>query len=208
MIPELAPFVRIASKVPGWTRGRESEAMAQAAYDLPANAVIVEIGCFFGGASIVMAGARKLRGSGIVHCVDPFDGSGDPVSQPQYTAILVAFGGRPLQALFHENIDDAGLTEWVQAHAGTAEEIASGWSTPIDLLYLDGDQSPDSSRAAYDAWSPWLKPGGVVALHNSDPRDYDPGHDGHHRVAVESVQPPHYTNRMVVGSITFGRKAA
>ena len=208
MIPELAPFVRIASKVPGWTRAREAEAMAQTAYDQPEDAVIVEIGSFFGGASIVMAGARKLRGSGIVHCVDPFDGSGDPVSLMHYNAILTAFGGRPLQELFQENIDDAGLTEWVQAHRGTAEEVASGWSTPIDLLYLDGDQSPDGARASYEAWTPWLKRNGIIALHNSNPREYEPEHDGYYRLAVEEVHPPGFSNRFVVGSITFGRKTA
>ena len=103
---DLASVVRIASKIPGWTRAREAEALAAYAYSLPRDAVVVEIGAFLGGGSVVLAGARKLRGSGIVHCVDPFDGSGDPVSTPHYSAIIMAFGGRPMLELFNENIQE------------------------------------------------------------------------------------------------------
>jgi predicted O-methyltransferase YrrM len=203
---DLASVVRIASKIPGWTRAREAEALAAYAYSLPRDAVVVEIGAFLGGGSVVLAGARKLRGSGIVHCVDPFDGSGDPVSTPHYSAIIMAFGGRPMLELFNENIQDAGLSEWVAVHQGTAESTAANWSTPIDLLFLDGDQSPAGARAAFDAWSPWLKRGGIIAVHNSDPREYEAEHDGHYLLAMREVQPPRYTDRGVVGSITFGRK--
>ena len=204
---DLAAIVRIASKIPGWTRAREAEALVAYTYDLPRDAVAVEIGSFLGGGSVLLAGARKLRGSGIVHCVDPFDGSGDPVSTPHYNAIVTAYGGRPILELFNENIQDAGLSDWVVTHQGTAESAAQDWNTPIDLLFLDGDQSPAGARAAFDAWSPWLKRGGIIALHNSDPREYDAEHDGHYRLAMREVRPPHYTERGVVGSITFGRKA-
>jgi hypothetical protein len=44
-------------------------------------AVIVEIGVYFGSASD-LAGARKIAGTGVVHCIDPFDASGDDFSAP------------------------------------------------------------------------------------------------------------------------------
>jgi hypothetical protein len=39
---------------------------------------------------------------------------------------------------------------------GTALEVVSQWSRPIDLLLLDGDQSPDGARAAYNAYANML----------------------------------------------------
>jgi predicted O-methyltransferase YrrM len=203
----LAAVIRESGRVPGWTRGDEAVALAEAAYHAPENAVIVEIGVFLGGGSILMAGARKLRGSGKVHCVDPFDASGDPVSTPHYEAILMAFGaGAPLD-LFRDNMAYVGLTDWVEAHRGLAPAIARSWSTEIDLLVLDGDQSPKGALAAYKAWSPWLKSGGVIALHNSAPREYQPEHDGHYRVAKRHIQEPGYVEKRVRGSTTFARKA-
>ena len=142
-----------------------------------------------------------------MHCVDTFDGSGDSFSVPHYSAIILAFGARSPREHFERNIRTAGLSDWVEVHQGTAEKIGAGWTKAIDLLILDGDQSPAGVRAAYEGWSPWLKAGGVIALHNSSPREYGPEHDGHYRIATEEIQPPRYIERHLVDSITFARKA-
>lgn len=203
---DLDAYLRLSERIPGWIRNDEARALAETAYSLPDNAVIVEVGAFFGSGSVLLGGARKLQGSGQVHCVDPFDGSGDAFSQPHYNAIILAFGARPVRDVFEDNIRASGLGDWVQAHEGTAERIAIDWSLPVDLLLLDGDQSVEGARAAFEVWSPWLKPDGIIALHNSNPRDYDDDHAGHYRLAVEEIQPPRYVESRLVGSITFARK--
>lgn len=173
---------------------------------MPDGAVIVEIGSFFGSGAILLAGPRKFRGSGRVHCVDPFDGSGDAVSVPHYQHILTAFQGVPQRAHFDANMAVAGLTEWVQAHQGLAHEVAASWKTPIQMLFMDGDQSPAGVRLAYDAWSPWLAPGGVLALHNSNDREYEDGHQGHRVLVTEELVPSAYHDVHCIGSTTFARK--
>jgi predicted O-methyltransferase YrrM len=203
----LDTYLRRSEVIPGWTRHAEARALAEVAYHLPRDAVVVEIGSFLGSGAILLAGARKLRGSGRVHCVDPFNGSGDSYSVPHYETIMKSYGSRSLRELFDDNIRKAGLSDWVEAHQGSAEEIGRSWEGAIDLLFMDGDQSPAGVRRAYQAWSPWLKPNGFLALHNSHDRAYEPEHDGHHRLAVEVIQPPHYVDRKVVGSTTFARKA-
>lgn len=203
---DLAAYLKVSATIPGWTRGAEAEALAQMAHSLRSDAIVVEVGSFFGSSTIFLAGSRKLKGGGKVHCVDPFDGSGDSFSVPHYNAIIGALGARTPREHFNHNLRAAGLTDWVEVHPGRAEEIAPTWTAPIDLLVLDGDQSPAGARAAYEGFSPWLKPGGVLALHNSNPREYDPEHDGHYRIAAEEVHPPKYAGRRLVGSITFGRK--
>jgi predicted O-methyltransferase YrrM len=205
---DLAAYLRLSETIPGWTRNEEAEALARMAHSIEGDAVIVEIGSFFGSSTVFLAGARKLRGVGKVYCVDPFDGSGDSFSVPHYTAIILAFGARSPLEHFQRNVSAAGLSEWVAVRQGTAEEIANSWTAAIDLLVLDGDQSPAGVRAAYDRWSPWLKPGGVIALHNSAPGEYAPEHDGHYLLATEEIQPPRYIERHLIGSITFARKAA
>lgn len=100
-----------------------------------------------------------------------------------------------------------GLSEWVEVHQGKAEEIATDWAAKIDLLIFDGDQSPAEARAAFERWSPWLKPGGVIALHNSNPREYQVDHDGHYRLAIEEIQLPCYIERQLVDSTTFAVRA-
>jgi hypothetical protein len=191
-------------EIPGWTRGDEAMALALASFGLPPDAVVVEIGSFLGGSAVLLAGGRKLRGSGIVHCVDPFDGSGDAFSTPFYREIVGADVGG-LRQRFDANIERAGLTAWVAVHAGTAERVAAGWTNAVDMLFLDGDQSPSGVESAFSCWSRFLKRGALLALHNSDDRIYSVGHDGHHRLAAR-LQPA-FTDIRVVGTTTFARKA-
>ena len=204
----LQDYLDLSAEIPGWTRGPEAEALIQQAYDLPGDAVVVEVGTFFGSGAVLLGGARKLRGSGHVHCIDPFDGSGDRVSVPHYHAIRLAFYGKTQQEHFDAHVRRAGLDQWITPHAGTAEAIALNWTTPIDLLFLDGDQSPAGARSAFDAWSPWLKPGGVLALHNSAPREYEADHDGHFQLTQTVAVEPAYQFIQLVGSTSYLTKVA
>jgi predicted O-methyltransferase YrrM len=203
-VPELADYIRLSATIPGWTRGKEAAALAQASFDLPDGALAVEIGAFLGSGTALLAGARKLRGSGKVVCVDPFDGSGDEFSVPVYARV-----GKRLAVSYREqfdrNIRRLGLREWVEVRQGRATEVAAGWSTPIDLLFMDGDQSYAAVTGAYACWSRFLKPGAILALHNSNPRKYHPSHDGHRRLAEEEVRAPRYADIRLVGTTTFAR---
>ena len=202
------PFGRYAAhafSVPGWLERQEGLALASACHGLPSNAVVIEVGSFLGGSAILLAGARKERGSGKVHCVDPFDASGDDFSVSSYRAIADT-DARPLRDRFEANIAAAGVSDWVEVHTGTAASVAAGWTEPIDMLFLDGDQSPDGARLAYDSWVRFLKIGGVIALHNSNDRAYAPGHEGYRLLAAHIVRPPRYGDVRCVETTTFARR--
>jgi predicted O-methyltransferase YrrM len=199
------PYLVDTAAIPSWLGRAEALALAASCFSLSRDAVVVEIGSFLGKSAIMLAGARKQAGSGTVHCVDPFDASGDAFSVPVYREIAVG-DARSLRERFEANIARAGLTGWVEAHEGTAASVAAGWTAPIDMLFVDGDQSPDGARLAYDSWSPFLKAGGLIALHNSVERVYAPGHDGIHLLAVHRVRPPQYGDIHEVDTTTFARK--
>ena len=202
---ELANYLELSEQIPGWTRGAEAEALARAARSIDGDAVIVEIGVFLGSATVILAGARQLAGSGMVHCIDPFDGSGDEFSVPVYSEIAARFSSS-LRDQFMQSILDADLTDFVTVHVGTAETIGDTWDQPIDLLFLDGDQSIKGVRSAFDLWGPWLKTGGTLVLHNSTPREYEPDHDGHYRIRIERVIAPDFRNIRTFGTSTFAEK--
>jgi len=204
----LVRYLRISEQIPGWIRGEEAAALALTSLSLSGRPVIVQIGTFFGSAAVLLAGARKQRGSGIVHCVDPFDCSGDDFSVPHYRRLLAEAGGGSLRAHFESNIRSAGLEDWIEVHQGRAEEIAHGWAASIDMLALGGDQSPAAAREAYENWWPFLKPGGFIAIHNSSPGEYAPTHDGNRRIVVEEIVPPVYTDIRLVVATTFARRSS
>lgn len=198
-------YLTFADKIPGWVNRDELGYKAEITRQLPDNAVIVEIGCFLGRSTVVMAGARKLIGHGIVHVIDPFDGSGDAFSVPFYKLITNKIE-QPILDEFREHITSAKLDDYVTVHKGTAESVVATWDQPIDMLILDGDQSPKGARSAYDLWIPFLKPGGFLCLHNSGERLYLPGHDGHRRLLIEEVKEPAYTDIHTENKTSFAKK--
>lgn len=199
-------YLTIARTIQGWTWGEEAVALMKAASALPLNAVIVEVGSFLGKSTVMLAGARKICGSGRVHCIDPFDGSGDAHSAPVYREIA-AQSPRSLRERFEENLQRAGVRDFVTVHQDTAAVAASQWTMAVDLLFLDGDQSPEGARRAYEAFLPFLRPGGTIALHNSADRLYDESHDGHRRLA-EGLSMQGFCKILCVGSTTFATREA
>lgn len=175
---------------------------------MPDGAVIVEIGSFMGCSTVLLAGGRKLRGSGTVHAIDPFDASGDEFSVPVYERIRTSVGGS-LRGRFDANLRRSGLSEWVEVHQNRAADVAPSWTSPIDLLFLDGDQSYDAVRITYDQWVPFLKPGGLLVVHNSAAdRPYHESHDGSMRLVTDVVRPPHFVDIRRVDISTFARRGS
>jgi hypothetical protein len=214
-VRELEEYIQLSEAVPGWCRGERAWGLALTSLLCPPDATIVEVGTFLGSSAILLAGPRKLRGSGRVHVVDPFDGSGDDFSVPHYRDVLEMLDGttgpgfakRDLRRHFEDNIRRAGLCKWIEVHEGRAADAAAHWSAPIDLLFLDGDQSPKGAREAYDCWARFLRPDAVIALHNSGPDDVREGHDGYRRLVLEELQSPNYREiRLVPPSLTLARK--
>jgi predicted O-methyltransferase YrrM len=199
-------LVAAAGTIAGWTVGDDARAVALASLALPERATIVEVGVYFGRCTALLAGARRLRGTGMVHCVDPFDGTGDAFSMPYYAAGLSASGFPCFEDAFRHNIDRLGLAQWVTVHRGRDVDVASKWSDPVDLLLLDGNQSPIGARAEYEAWVGFLRPGGTIILRNTSDREYAAGHDGHRRLAIEELIAPRWRDVRQVGATTFALK--
>ena len=201
----LGEYIWRSRRIVGWMRGKEAVELARISYSLPEDAVVVEIGSFLGCSTVLLAGARKLRESGKVQCVDPFDASGDAYSVPVYRRIADS-AAASLRESFDENIREAGLEEWVEVHQGRAGDVASAWSLPIDLLFLDADHSYRVVSDTYEKWSRYLKVGGVIAVHNSAPGRYHEDHDGSSRLVAERIHPPQYSEIRCIATTTFARK--
>lgn len=201
----LGTFIARSRQVHTWLRGDEAVALAHASYALRPDATIVIVGAFLGGSTVLLAGARKVHGSGVCHVIDSFDASGDAFSAPVYQEIAAAFPAG-LRAAFDATMARSGLSDWVRVHQGRAEDVAPSWQLPIDMLVLNADHSVKGARALYESWSPFVRPGGLVVVCNVAPRRYAPDHDGNRRIWETDVLPPKYSESWIVGSTGFAVK--
>ena len=197
-------YIWQSRRIRGWIRGHgEAEALAKASESLGDSPVIVEIGTFLGCSTVLLAGPCKRRGSGRVHCVDTFSPTGDDAALPIYRTIAESLG-MSIRQLFDKNIYRAGLSDWITVHEMRSDEAARRWDTPIDMLFLDGDVSIAGSREIFQAWSPFLRRGGILAINGTVER---PSRIGSYQVVREFVRPPNYEDVRRVDHITFARKS-
>jgi len=206
-VEEMDRIVAMSTTIYGWRDAHALREIAIASWRLRSDAVIVEIGAFMGRSSVVLAGVRQLRGSGTIHCVDPFDCSGDAFSVPHYVEALRATGSDSLETVFRRNIARLGVEPWIQIHRGKAQDVGRGWSSAIDLLLLDGDQSLAGSRETYDTWARFLRAGGTIIVGNVHDNPSD-GHDGNSRLAAEVLKPPRFSSVRREGSTVFATQVA
>jgi predicted O-methyltransferase YrrM len=202
----MSKAVALSEKIYGWTRGEEAEELARLSAAAPVNAVIVEIGSFLGSGTILLAEPRRTAGSGKVHAVDPFDGSGDSFSVTYYAEALEKLGGGSIREHFDRAINEAGVAAFVDVHVGQAAVVAANWRDQIDLLFLDGDQSNAGAQKAFAAWSPFLKPCATVAVHNANPGPRNPDHDGMVNLVESICFRTMFSDIRLVGTTVFGRK--
>ena len=116
----------------------------------------VEIGVYEGSSAVVLCAA--LPADAALHLVDPFTGN---ALRPGWRATESATRrvvGRAVRARGGPRV------VW---HPVTSAEAAAGWDARVDLVFVDGDHTERGARADWDAFSPWVEPGGVVLFHDA-----------------------------------------
>jgi hypothetical protein len=52
-------------------------------------------------------------------------------------------------------------------HVELSEQTGRGWSSPVDLVFIDGDHAEEATRTDWDLWHRHVVPGGHVAFHDA-----------------------------------------
>lgn len=152
------------AEIEGFLDPIEGYALLQLAEHGPGVGAVVEIGSFAGRSTAWLATGSRRAKREKVNAVDHFRGSPEHHAGGAFESSLVTGGS--LRERFERNLASAGVADWVRVLGEGSPDAAKSWSHPIRLLFIDGDHSYEASRADYEAWSPWLVEGGVVAFHD------------------------------------------
>ena len=70
---------------------------------------------------------------------------------------------------------DAGLDDVVSVVVGTTQQVARWWTSPLTLLFLDGNHTEEVAQHDYAAFARHLVPGGLLLVHDVFERPEDGG---------------------------------
>ena len=195
-------IARHSQQVQGWltdSEARQLYTLGRRAADLPVPTA-VEIGSWQGKSSIMIAGGLARNPAARLYCVDPFGTDEDPEYQRLYYAGLIAKMDRSVEQAFSENLHRSGLASIVQPVRGYSFEVVRNWTAPIDFLFIDANHEYDAVHRDFQQWTPFVRVGGLVALHDAGPWP------GPLRVRDEDLQPPAFDRFSQADSLAWAVK--
>jgi hypothetical protein len=133
---------------------------------------------YLGAAARTVSHARPDEGAVSVWSVDHHRGSEEnQAGWEHHDAELVdpVSGRMDTLPWARRTLEAAGLEETVILAVGPSVGIASAWSTPLSLLFIDGGHGREVAWDDYRSWAPRVAIGGWLAIHDVFPDPADGG---------------------------------
>jgi len=156
----------------------EGLALHEAALGVPVGgSPMLEIGSYCGKSAIYLGAAARERGT-VLFALDHHRGSEE--NQPGWEwhepdLVDPAVGRIDTLPHFRRAVHDAGLEAVVVALVGDSPTVGRHWRTPLALLFIDGGHGSEPAHHDYETWTPWVEPGGLLAIHDVFPDPADGG---------------------------------
>jgi len=138
---------------------------------------MLEIGSYCGKSAVYLGGAARERDT-ILFALDHHRGSEE--NQPGWEwhepdLVDPEVGSIDTLPRFRRTVHDAGLEPFVVALVGDSPTVGRHWRTPLSLLFIDGGHGTEPAHRDFELWTPWVEPGGLLAIHDVFPDPADGG---------------------------------
>ena len=173
MNPELTA---LAQQVKGFMPHNEGLALYRAAAEAAPLGPLVEIGSYC-GKSAVYLGAAAAEVGGVLFTIDHHRGSEEMQAGWEHhdpELIDPRTGRMDSLPVLRQTLAVAGLDGTVVAIVGDSVAVAEHWGSAA-LVFIDGGHGDAPAHADYQAWSPKVMPGGLLAIHDVFPDPADGG---------------------------------
>ncbi len=160
--------MEVARLAPGFMPDDEGLALHAAGCEAAAAGPLLEIGSWCGKSAVYLGDAAEQAGT-VLFCVDHHRGSEEnQAGWEHHEASLVDPRTGRLDTLprFRRTIEDAGLEATVIAVVSESTVVAAHWQTRLGMVFIDGGHGAAPAHADYDAWSPLVVEGGLLAIHD------------------------------------------
>lgn len=167
--------LRVALAAKGFMPEDEGLALHRAGQAAGSVGPLLEVGSYCGKSAVYLGTAARSAGT-VLFTVDHHHGSEENQAGWEHhdpDVVDPATGRIDTLPFLRRTIEDAALEECVVAVVGESVTVARYWGTDLGLLFIDGGHARDVAMADYLAWSRFVMPGGLLAIHDvfEDPAD-------------------------------------
>ncbi len=171
----------LAREATGFMPDDEGEALsaaaARAGEEGGPSATFVEVGAWCGKSSVYLGAAAETTGA-VLFSLDHHHGSEENQAGWEHhdPALVDPTTGRiDTLPFWRRTLVRAGLERTVVGLVGDSPVVAAHWSTPLDFCFIDGGHGEEPAWADYRGWSPHVKVGAWLAIHDVFPDPADGG---------------------------------
>ena len=173
------PALRAAAEAArGFMPVDEGLALHAAARSVPVGgSPMLEIGSYCGKSAVYLGAAAQATNT-ILFALDHHRGSEE--NQPGWEwhepdLVDPEVGVIDTLPRFRRTVHDAGLEASVVALVGDSPTVGRHWRTPLSFLFIDGGHGSEPAHRDFEIWTPWVEPGGLLAIHDVFPDPADGG---------------------------------
>ncbi|MGC4111799.1 MAG: class I SAM-dependent methyltransferase [Nocardioides sp.] len=202
-------LLALARTVRGFMPEAEGLALYRLARECLPHGPVLEVGSYC-GKSAVYLGAAACEVGGVVFTVDHHRGSEEnQAGWEHHDSSLVDPRSGRMDTLpeFRRTLEDAGLEDVVVAVVGESSTVAAHWRTPLSLLFIDGGHGDAPAHADYAGWAPWVRPGGLLAIHDVFPDPADGGRPPY-EVYLRALGSGAFADHDAIGSLRVLRRVS
>lgn len=198
-----------ASAARGFMAADEGLALWQAATAAIAGPML-EVGSYCGKSACYIGPAARDKDS-VLYCVDHHRGSEEnQAGWEHHEPDLVDTNVNKMDTLgiFRRTIHDAGLERWVVAVVGETKAVAPNWQTELGFLFIDGGHGEEPAADDYRFWTPLVRVGGTLAIHDVFPDPADGGRPPFEQIYLPALASGKFVERSDTGSLRILERVA
>ena len=209
VMASMDPRLRAAAEAArGFMPADEGLALFAAAAAVDVDGPFLEVGTYCGKSAVYLGAAARDRAR-VLFTVDHHHGSEE--NQPGWEwhepdLVDPATGRIDTLPWFRRTIATAGLDDVVVAVVGDSSIVAGAWAMPLAFLFVDGGHGVEPARLDYEGWSPHVREGGLLAVHDVFTDPADGGRAPYDQIYRPAVSSGRFTEVDRVGSLRILRR--
>lgn len=164
---------------------------------------MLEVGSYC-GKSACYIGPAAQDAETVLYCVDHHRGSEENQSGWEHhepDLVDPEIGKMDTLAIFRRTVHDAGLERNVVAVVGETKVIAPNWQTQLGFLFIDGGHGEEPAADDYRLWTPKVRVGGTLAIHDVFPDPADGGRPPFEQIYLPALESGEFEERSATGSL-------